>query len=179
MPIIDAMQKIKVGFVLGSDWVRTLDAFVQWEMVMARSWKCSSSPLSGVLLSTVSFSCGQTQSENIKWKIPAITSQVLNCAPLWVSWWNLALPCSVLPGHKSSLFVHCTHAVYTLPVSHLVAISADPSIVMVSQCTSSDAGNSGMPKRIHEVLPISEKVCLYRRKHYMYSLVLSTVSGIY
>ena len=55
--------------------------------------------LSAVALSMVSVTCGQPQSENIRWKIPEInTSYVLNCMLFSMEWWTLMPPYSMPPG---------------------------------------------------------------------------------
>ena len=41
----------------------------------------------------------------------------------------------------------------------------------------SEAGDSDVLKRGHKVLPVSEKVCMYRNKQYISGSVLSVVSG--
>ena len=56
---------------------------------------------SEVSVSTVLFTHGQLQVENIKWKLPEINSPwVLNYTPFWIAWWNL--PPSH-PGHELTL----------------------------------------------------------------------------
>ena len=71
-------------------------------------------PLPTVLLSVVSVTCSQPQSENSKWKIPEVnSSKVLNCAPpLLVVWGNLT-PSPLVPPRiwiilLSSISTLCT-----------------------------------------------------------------------
>lgn len=39
-------------------------------------------------------------------------------------------------------------------------------LIITPKYKSSDAGNVNMPKRSHNVLPLSEKICLYRKNQY-------------
>lgn len=48
--------------------------------------------------------------------------------------------------------------------------------MMAPKKKGSDFDNSDVPKRSHEMLPLSEKVCIYKKKTVCIDLVLSAVS---
>ena len=60
---------------------------------------------SAVSLSVVSVTHSPPRPKNVKWKVPEISnSQVLNCAPSWVAWWNLT-PSLVCAWHPPTTIV--------------------------------------------------------------------------
>ena len=81
-------------------------------------------PLTRVSHPTISLTCGQPFSKNIKWKIPKINNwQVLNCTWFPVALWNITPNHSIPPGvwicPLSSESTLCTVLSYQLLSSHL------------------------------------------------------------
>ena len=81
--------------------------------------------------------CCPLQSKNIKWKMWEMNnSQVLNCMPFCVAWWNLIpslLLCPARDVNRPFAQHICATYVCYLPVDHLVAILVMKSTIVVLQ----------------------------------------------
>lgn len=162
-----------------------------------RAVYCTAVPLTRLSLFLVSVTHGQQWSENIKWIVPEINNPyVFNCsAILSVMISHTVLLHPIRLGRGSSVCPACPLCVCSLPVSHLAATELSERLLWYcgtcSQFTlvllnnssngeSSDAGYSDMPKRRYKVLPLSEKVYMYRENHRTYiGSVPSAVAGIH
>ncbi|KAM5252941.1 uncharacterized protein RBU33_024821 isoform 2-T2 [Hipposideros larvatus] len=120
------------------------------------------SPLPAVLLSAVSVTHSQRESENIQWKIPEIhNSQVLSCS-LFSGVMKPPASFHTTPHPESPCCINSRsygHQVNrsTLAIITTVFKSLLFYLLMTPNHKSSDAGNLNMPKRSRKMLPLSEK----------------------
>lgn len=123
------------------------------------------SPLPAVLLSAVSVTHSQRESENIQWKIPEIhNSQVLSCS-LFSGVMKPPASFHTTPHPESPCCINSRsygHQVNrsTLAIITTVFKSLLFYLLMTPNHKSSDAGNLNMPKRSRKMLPLSEKVSI-------------------
>lgn len=150
-------------------------------------FKYGSTPLSKVLLSTVPVKNGPLGSESSKREIPEINKPKFQIVGYPEHSAEISgHPLFPHPGQEPSLCpaflgVHAPRR-QTLSCVHDNGgdITVLIDLVMAPKTKSSDAGDADVPKGSHQVLPLREKVCLYRKTDSVYrGSVQSTLSGIY
>lgn len=98
-----------------------------------------------------------------RWRIPELNNpKVLNRAPFWAAWWNLALPhgawLSISPRPTPAKWPRCSWRCSGELSPITVPELRSPRLhwAMAPKHEGGDAGGWDMPRRSHHVLPLSD-----------------------